>query len=348
MQSTLPLSDGKSIRAAGAVRHTLHLAIPLCIAACLAFIRNQFGNVTFEQFLFHVHLGARGAITADPVLTWTFFRYMGAALLAAAALGWWLSRRTGAPAGSAARLRRGLGIWLRGWRYAAVVTVAVLTAAWQTGFIQYARHQTAEDFYAGHFVDPRGVAVTPRRPRNLLLVYVESLEQAYTRTDLFGLNLIRELDPALHGGVSFEFVQMPGANFTIGGMVGTMCGIPLNAIGLFQGNQPGNNLDAFLPGALCLGDILHQAGYRNVYFNGANLEFSGLRNFVRTHGYDVAIGREDWLERGYTLEKMNGWGLYDDDLIQEAVVMLDSLMAGKQPFNLTISTMDTHLSLIHI
>lgn len=339
MPSSLPLSAAPVRRLPSGPARAVRLFAPLAVLACLLFIRKEFGAVTFEQFIFHVHLGVRGAVTVDPVLLRRFFLCLGAALVMALGLTA-LSRE--APR---ARLRwpaRVLRAWLTGWRYVLVLAATLTLAAWQTGFAAYARHRAAQDFYAGHFVDPKSVAVVPRHPRNLLLIYVESLEQAYTRADLFGRNLVEELDPAVHGGLSFDFVQMPGAHFTIGGMVGTMCGIPLNAIGLFQGNQPGNNLRAFLPGARCLGDILAGAGYRNVYLNGANLEFSGLRTFVRTHGYQLALGREDWLERGYTLEDMNGWGLYDDDLIKESIIMLDTLMADGGPFNLTVSTMDTH------
>ena len=92
----------------------------------------------------------------------------------------------------------------------------------------------------------------------------------------------------------------------------------------------------------CLPDILHEAGYYQVFMGGANKSFAGKGNFLEQHGYDEVWGWEDWQKEKKYLENHNWWGLYDKQLFYEAIIKTRKLLT-KVPFNLTLLTLNTHL-----
>jgi phosphoglycerol transferase len=173
-----------------------------------------------------------------------------------------------------------------------------------------------------------------------VIVYAESLDAAYGDPALFGRDLLAPLRSL--GGDGFPaYTQEPGTSWTIAGMVATQCGVPLKAY--TEQDVPRREGErAFLPGATCLGDLLQQRGYRNVFMGGAPLSFAGKGTFLRDHGYTEVYGREEWERAGATRDEFNVWGLYDSSLLQRAKTRLAELHAAGQPFNLTLLTLDTH------
>ncbi len=109
---------------------------------------------------------------------------------------------------------------------------------------------------------------------------------------------------------------------------------------MWDHNRSTEQTKEFMGKAICLGDILKEAGYTNIFLGGAGLDFAGKGKFLLTHGYDHIVGRTDWIERGET--KIDGWGLYDDRLIANAKKEIDALERSGAPYNLTILTLDTH------
>jgi phosphoglycerol transferase len=210
----------------------------------------------------------------------------------------------------------------------------------QFSVFSYARAQFEPDRFAQAYVDPRDVRMAPAAPRNLVLVYLESMEQTYGDTDVFERDLLASTRGL--GGYSFPSFRMAaGASWTIAGMVASQCGVPLKVYteSDVRHDAPGKS---FLPSASCLGDLLKARGYRNVFLGGAPLSFAGKGAFLSDHGYDEAWGREEWERAGATPDEFNQWGLYDSALFQRARKRLRELHAGGQPFNLTLLTLDTH------
>jgi phosphoglycerol transferase len=203
------------------------------------------------------------------------------------------------------------------------------------------------DVIEKYYIDPNRINFNATEsPKNLILIYVESLEKTYSDTDIFQKNLLTSLD-SVSGDQIDHFVQMPGATWTMGGIVSSQCGIPLKSVLLGDPNSQGKLYKSFLPSATCLGDILLKFGYENVFLGGASLKFSGKGKFFNNHGYQTIMGREEWLSKGhYNENQLNGWGLFDKDIFNEAKGKLDELVLlaskTKKPFNLTILTVDTH------
>lgn len=69
-------------------------------------------------------------------------------------------------------------------------------------------------------------------------------------------------------------------------------------------------------------------------------------SFFAQHGYSELYGKEEWSRAGH--KQFNDWGLYDDALFKEAKVKVDALQKSRQPFNLTLLTVDTHPSFGYI
>jgi phosphoglycerol transferase len=125
------------------------------------------------------------------------------------------------------------------------------------------------------------------------------------------------------------------------GMVATQCGVPL-AVDVSSDFAAPDNTRVFMPSAVCLGDLLVQQGFRNVFMGGAHLTFAGKGTFLRDHGYSERYGRTEWENAGAAKSEFNEVGMYDSALFDRARIMLSQLHAGKAPYNLTLLTLDTH------
>lgn len=353
--------------------HFRSVAKPLAyFLGCLLYavsdwLTDEFGSVTVDQVLYHLSFGTQGLLNSDPELFWRFVRRavllplgLGLALWGAdcfisysrvhgVAATW---GRIGTALGAAwerlKRLGHGLvGLGNRVFHRRLPLLVALAGAIYfidSFSLVSYVRQYFGPDYFGSSYVDPRAVALKKERPKNLVLIYVESLENTYSDPALFGHDLLARLNALkAKGAISFDsYEQMPGAHYTIAGIVSTQCGVPLRSLAMFGGNEQGEQVARFLPRAHCLGDILDREGYANVFLNGSSLTFAGVGKFLHDHHYKKAVGREEWIGLGEKQETMSGWGLYDDDLFRHARSELAMLMKAGKPFNLTILTIDTH------
>ena len=176
-------------------------------------------------------------------------------------------------------------------------------------------------------------------PTNLVFIYLEGFEQTYSNADVFP-GLTPNLDALARKGISFTNLnQTPEASFTISGIVASQCGVPL--VSPSHGNSL-SGLDVFMPGAVCLGDLLKQEGYNLSYYGGADLAFAGKGTFYETHGFDEVKGL---IELSPTLEDpayVSPWGLYDDTLFDRTFARMNELAEKDAPFGMFMLTLDTH------
>ena len=203
------------------------------------------------------------------------------------------------------------------------------------------------DLFQENYKDPKLAQIFKKHKplKSIVIIYVESLENTYSNEKIFGHDLLQSLNKFKNEdkGYSFsEYKQMPGTGWTMAAIVATQCGIPLKELTFLDGNRLGENIQQFLPNAVCLSDILAKFGYQNIYMNGASIKFAGKNKFLSGHHYSEIYGKEEWLQKGVPNVAMSDWGLSDHDLFEQAKVRLDDLMAKKSLFNLTILTVDTH------
>jgi len=183
-------------------------------------------------------------------------------------------------------------------------------------------------------VEMRPVAFSNSKAKNLILVYLESIEQKYIHeTDFPGLT------PNIHtliasGALHFSNLsQMDYTGWTIGGMFSSQCGLPLVVSKQSFGNDVMHTRAS--TNFLCLGDILHDAGYYQAYFQGADLTLAGVKEFYSTHGYNELVEVRD-------VEYKSQWGVHDAAVFDAGLKKAAALAAKHEPFNLTLATMDTH------
>ena len=194
-----------------------------------------------------------------------------------------------------------------------------------------------------HSVSKKNVIAAPGK--NVVWIYMESLERIYWDPEMFP-GLTPNLDRLRKQGLDFSgFETFSGANYTMAGLFASQCGVPLFT-SAFAGldTVAGNTTDAstFHPKIACFGDVLHKAGYSQVYMGGAPIVFSNKDLFFRLHAYDEALGLQQ-LEAGAggSLPE-SGWGIYDSVLFKLALARYQKLAADRKPFNLTLLTLDTH------
>ena len=177
--------------------------------------------------------------------------------------------------------------------------------------------------------------------KNLVFIYAESLEQAYSNEKAFP-KLTEGLNSLAKKSIFFtKLKQTQGAGYTIAGMVASQCGIPL--IGPAYGNSM-SGMDTYLPTASCLGDLLKKEGYHLAYYGGANLAFAGKGLFLKTHGFDETLGLQELLPMLESSSYKNAWGLYDDSLFDLSYIRFLELSQSQNPFAFFMLTLDTHQS----
>ena len=126
------------------------------------------------------------------------------------------------------------------------------------------------DIIDDNYVDPRNTEITfPEQKRNLIHIYLESMENSYLSEDLGGYmkeNLMPELTELSYEGITFSNnptkfggpLQATGTQWSVASMVNMTTGLPMKVPA--KPNAYGSK-DNFLPGAYTLGDLLKYQGY---------------------------------------------------------------------------------------
>ena len=183
-----------------------------------------------------------------------------------------------------------------------------------------------------------------RAGKNLVIIYMESLERIYTDNSIFpgltpALNRYRSRSLDFAGYLTF-----PGATYTMAGLFSSQCGAPyFNSPWEAYWHTNNDNSDiSFQPELVCLGDVLHEAGYRQVFMNGSPLSFADQGEFFKLHGYDREFGLDELESAGKHRLPESGWGLYDSELFALAADKFHALSSSGNPFNLSLLTIDNH------
>ncbi|MFV0392888.1 MAG: sulfatase-like hydrolase/transferase [Coprobacillaceae bacterium] len=208
------------------------------------------------------------------------------------------------------------------------------------------------DLYEQYYVDPSTANITfPEKKRNLIHIYLESIESTYTSTASGGAyenGYMDDLETLANDNINFSNNNMIGGSTTIDGtqwtiaaMVAQSAGIPL--ILPIEGNSYGKN-SLFLPGSYTIGEILQEQGYNQEFLTGSDSDFAGTSNFFSQHGdYDIMDYSRAKEEGRIPEDYFDGfWGYEDKKLFTFAKEDILELAESGEPFNMTMVTIDPH------
>jgi len=213
--------------------------------------------------------------------------------------------------------------------------------------------RTASQFFEDNYVDGKNIDISfPEKKRNLIYIFVESMETTNTSIENGGLqkkSYIPNLEKLALENINFSntsnlggAIQLNNTTWTMAALVAQTSGIPLKlsvSANLYKGYSDS------LPGVYNLGDILKDNGYNNYFLMGSDADFGGRKDFFRRHGdysiydYYYAIEKE-YISKDYEV----WWGYEDKKLFEYAKKELLSIAKEKEPFNFTILTADTHFT----
>ncbi|MBR5233316.1 MAG: LTA synthase family protein [Clostridia bacterium] len=239
-----------------------------------------------------------------------------------------------------------------------VLSLALLIGGCTFGIVQFdlitllKMYVIDESFIEDNYVHPEDIKLQfPEKKRNLIHIYLESMENSYASTDMGGYmeeNLIKPLTDLAEEGYVFSNnpdglggpVATTGCTWSVAAMVNMNGGIPMKVT--TGGNQYGA-ADNFMPGAITLGDILESQGYEQSLMFGASAKFGGLNFFYESHGkYNIldynAAKEKGWIPKNYQV----WWGYEDDKLYEYAKDELTRLHGTGKPFCFIMETADTH------
>ncbi len=176
----------------------------------------------------------------------------------------------------------------------------------------------------------------PKKPLNLILIYLESFNEIFSESTQYP-GLTPRIDALKKRLLSFDQIYS-SSYVTIEGIANSQCGTLMN---MEYANSSLVTRTGRLTDLPCLADILKVAGYQQSFYGGAELIFAGKGAFLRDHGYDNLNGWEAWDNKGY--ERFGDWGLSDRILFDEAFDAIEEKRRKKQPFNVTMLTLGTHV-----
>lgn len=230
--------------------------------------------------------------------------------------------------------------------------ILLFYAAWKVGLFGFLFNLfRSTDLYEKEYVDGRKINITfPKKKRNLIYLYVESLETTYTSKENGGNypdDLIPEITQLAKENINFSHTEklggahiVAGTGWTTGGIVAQSSGTPLTVPFTCQRFSDHNN---FLPGVYSLGDILQKEGYEQEYLIGSDALFGGRKFYYDKHG-NIKI----WdLNTAYQTKKIPHdyrvfWGYEDEKLFQFAKEEITRLSQLDKPFHFSMLTVDTH------
>ena len=214
----------------------------------------------------------------------------------------------------------------------------------------YVARNSLSSIYEAYYVNPDSVSITAEKPKNLIYIYLESMETTYASLEEGGVqpvNYIPELTRLAQENTSFSNTDklggchtVTGAGYTMGALFATTTGVPY---ALPVDSTLINETGAFASGITGLGDLLAERGYHQEFLCGSDALFGGRKLYFQEHGdyeiFDLFTARE----KGYIPEDYFVWWGYEDAVLLD--IARDEAMrlaAQDRPFNLTLLTVDLH------
>ena len=313
-----------------------------------------FGDVTFDQLLFHAML-PKGILNSGLVqnflhIGWALRSFLAIGLMVALIVALLSSRRLGHVV---ARGIQWLSEHLVGLALLCSLTLFLLVSVWFSHSFQIAssivmlfeNSAVLDEFlrqpelHEFRQVDASGILLGKTKRPNLILIMSESLEATFRNEGIFEQNLLLELESLRKAGdVCEEHMEVYGSHYTIASMYSLHYGLPLLYLQSMDGEPTKKNV--FAGKAVSIFDVLDAHGYNILHLQGTSLKFAAQGELFAHLRHARCNGLENFAEDEYPVRQ--SWGLYDQDLLDRARKEAVGLARDGQPFALSIQTIDNH------
>ncbi|MBL1230770.1 sulfatase-like hydrolase/transferase [Enterococcus sp. BWB1-3] len=241
-----------------------------------------------------------------------------------------------------------------------VFSGAILLSINNVGFAQVKLYLEKSTIFEKEYIDPKTVEIDfPQEKRNLIYIFVESLEGSFTSKALGGTqeyDLLEELTALTDtGAINFSNTekiggayQVTGTEYTAAAIVAHTSGTPLKApisdVNSFGANDTySTDSTPFLPGVTSIAEILDAEGYNQSFVMGSDASFGGRRTYLTQHGDYYLLDHLEAKRLKLIPETyLSWWGYEDEKLFEYAKTEATKLSNQDKPFNLTLLTADTH------
>lgn len=221
--------------------------------------------------------------------------------------------------------------------------------------------------YEECYVSPEEVKLTfPKEKRNLLIIYLESVEVAYSGKENGGatdtnyipyITKLMQTEGQNFKGKNHEgILPVNGAAFTLGALVSSSSGItynfPTETEYKFDANSllsmdnvlVASNLDSkFMDDATTLGDVLHDAGYYNEFICGTEADFAGRSVYYSKHNYtvyDIEAAINDYSSDKEIVANFDA--ISDANMYEIVKERINKANSSGKPWNINFLTVNTH------
>ena len=202
-------------------------------------------------------------------------------------------------------------------------------------------------FFVENYANPDSIEITaPEHKRNLILIYLESLETTFSDKDHGGYqdsNLIPEITELALQNISFGKdknhigggLDASGSNHTFGAFFTRSLGVP---------NITNYEKNPILYYYKSLYKILNSNGYKQIFVQGNPGLYRQFRDFANNQRINEIYGPDDLIQRlnldTTVLLKNQGFKtVQDKETFKFVSQILDTI---SEPFTLTFFTIDTH------
>lgn len=321
--------------------------LALFISFSIYWIYKNTGNVTLEQLIFHLKVPIKGTNIGMifEYMFWTFSRILSITLLIGLII-YFFEKKSKIGLDKKKKL---LYFISKIVLIASIIVVFGAMNVW--GFIK--NQLTASALIEKEYVNPATANIEfPEQKRNLIYIYLESMENTYTSIENGGMyteDRISELAQIAQNNLNFSntdklggALDLKGTQWTIAAMVAHTSGVPLK---ISIGDNDYGKHSSFLPGTYTLGEVLEENGYKNYLLIGSESEFGGRKQYFESHGnYEIWDYISALKEKRMNESQKVWWGYSDNDLFKYAKEQLTEISKNDQPFNYTMLTVDTHFT----
>lgn len=231
--------------------------------------------------------------------------------------------------------------------------LSVVLFLWAINLHEYVIYNSSNStFIEENYVNPKEAEIKFDEKRNLIFIYIESLETSLFTKEHGGYwdyEVIPEFYKLLNEEDSITFYNkniaqgynmINGSSWTTASLFANTSGLPFK----IRIGQNTYHSEKFMNGAYTLGDLLKDNGYYNEVISAARASFGGVYEYYTRHGKYEIVDIDSLDKYGFKMSKKDKgkWGFNDNYMYEIAKKRLDKISKNGEPFNLHLISIDTH------